>query len=77
MGGSCIDVGNAVAGWKQHMEPLKNIKNKMYLGSPAVCNGPQGLPWLAQFINSCTGCNIDFVNIHWFVFFSFVIKFPP
>ena len=65
MGGSCIDLGTAVAAWKQYMEPQKSLKEKMYLGSPAVTNGPNGLPYLASFISACTGCSIDFVNIHW------------
>lgn len=65
MGGACMDVGTAVSAWKQYMEPQKSLKDKMYLGSPAVTNGPNGLSYLSSFINACTGCNIDFVNIHW------------
>lgn len=28
-------------------------------GAPAVTNGPNGLPWLRQFLSLCTGCKID------------------
>lgn len=66
-GGVCMDVGTAVAAWKQYMEPQKSLKEKMYLGSPAVTNGPNGLTYLSNFMAACTGCSIDFVNIHWYV----------
>jgi hypothetical protein len=36
------------------------------LGAPAVTNGPNGLPWLRQFLSLCTGCKIDFLPIHWY-----------
>lgn len=49
------------------MEPQKSLKDKMYLGSPAVTNGPNSLNYLSSFMSACTGCNIDFVNIHWLV----------
>ena len=66
MGGACMDLGTAVTAWKQWMEPQKALKEKMYLGSPAVTNGANGLNYLASFIDSCTDCNIDFINIHWY-----------
>ncbi|KZM23430.1 uncharacterized protein EKO05_0003966 [Ascochyta rabiei] len=66
MGGACMDLGSSIAAWKQHMEPQKSLKEKMYLGSPAVTNGPNGLAYLSSFINACTGCSIDFINIHWY-----------
>lgn len=63
----------AVAGWRKWIEPLHALKPKMYLGSPAVSNvaGQQnkGLDWLSQFMNTCSGCQIDFINVHWSVFF--------
>jgi hypothetical protein len=67
-----MSIGSAVAAWKQHMEPAKTLKEKMYLGSPAVTNGggSMGLNWLSDFMNACTGCNIDFICIHWQVFSS-------
>jgi hypothetical protein len=36
------------------------------LGAPAVTNGPSGLPWLKEFLGNCTGCQIDFVPLHWY-----------
>jgi hypothetical protein len=66
MGGSCMDLGTAVAAWKQYIEPQKLLKDKMYLGSPAVTNGANGLKYLRSFIDACTGCKVDFVNIHWY-----------
>ncbi|KAI8937966.1 hypothetical protein NX059_005647 [Plenodomus lindquistii] len=69
-GGSCMSVGTAVAGWKQHMQPLKSAKGAMFLGSPAVTNSADtpssGLGWLRSFMEQCTGCDIDFINIHWY-----------
>jgi hypothetical protein len=66
-GGSCIPLSTAIAAWKQYMEPQKQLKMKMYLGSPAVTNGPDGLQYLSDFLAGCTGCNIDFINIHWYL----------
>lgn len=66
-GGVCMDVDTAVAAWKQWMEPQRGLKGNMYLGSPAVTNGAKGLPWLVNFLVSCDGCTVDFINIHWYV----------
>lgn len=67
MGGACMSLAAAVAAWKEHMEPQKSLKEKMYLGSPAVTNGPSGLTYLSYFMTACTGCTIDFINVHWYV----------
>jgi hypothetical protein len=50
------------------MQPAKALKDKMYLGSPAVTNGANGmgLDWLREFMKQCDGCNIDFICIHWY-----------
>jgi len=70
-GGSCIDVPTAVAAWKKYMNPLSTLNPKVYLGSPAVTNaapsGTTGLGWLAKFLEQCNGCQIDHVNVHWYV----------
>jgi hypothetical protein len=62
-------VSSAVAAWKEHMQPAKQLKEKMYLGSPAVTNGVNGmgLDWLKDFMNQCDGCSIDFICLHWYV----------
>ena len=57
----------AADAWKQWMEPQRKLKAKMHLGSPAVTNGQHGLPWLESFMIQCDGCQIDFINIHWYV----------
>jgi hypothetical protein len=51
------------------MQPAKALKDKMYLGSPAVTNGANGmgLDWLREFMKQCDGCDIDFICIHWYV----------
>ncbi|KAF2157084.1 glycoside hydrolase family 128 protein [Myriangium duriaei CBS 260.36] len=38
------------------------------LGAPAVTNGgpPIGTTWLGEFLGNCTGCQIDFINVHWY-----------
>ncbi|KAH6620564.1 hypothetical protein C7974DRAFT_458839 [Boeremia exigua] len=66
MGGSCMDVNTAVATWKEYMEPQHALKEKMYLGSPAVTNGAGGLAYLSSFLAACTGCTVDFIAIHWY-----------
>jgi hypothetical protein len=64
MGGSCMGLDTAVAAWKQYIEPKKDLKDKLYFGSPAFTNGPNSLKYLSSFIDACTGCKIDFINIH-------------
>jgi O-glycosyl hydrolase len=31
-----------------------------------VTNGPDGIPWLQDFIKQCSDCQIDFVQAHWY-----------
>ncbi|KAI4824779.1 hypothetical protein E4T44_10078 [Aureobasidium sp. EXF-8845] len=64
-GASCMQMSTAVKAWKQYMEPFAG---KALLGSPAVTNGgsPMGLTWLQNFMGNCTGCHIDYINIHWY-----------
>ncbi|KAI4745822.1 hypothetical protein E4T50_03821 [Aureobasidium sp. EXF-12298] len=64
-GASCMEMNSAVKAWKQYMEPFAG---KALLGSPAVTNAgsPMGLTWLGNFMGNCTGCHIDFINIHWY-----------
>ncbi len=60
-----MDIPTAVSAYKQFMQPFAG---KAQLGAPAVTNGggQMGLQYMENFINSCTGCTIDFVNIHWY-----------
>ncbi|CAO1597313.1 hypothetical protein XANCAGTX0491_001128 [Xanthoria calcicola] len=65
-----MDVGQSVAGWKDYMEPFHTKHNgAVKLGSPSVCNGPEqhmGLSYLQSFLDSCGGCHVDFIAIHWY-----------
>lgn len=62
-GQACMDPASAAAAYKQYMMPYASTFS---LGAPVVTNGPTGLPWLQEFIALCTGCQIDFVPIHWY-----------
>lgn len=55
----------AAEAWHEYMEPYAG---KAKLGSPAVCNGggTVGLNWLGRFLETCSGCTIDFIAIHWY-----------
>jgi hypothetical protein len=61
------------------MEPAKSLKDKMYLGSPAVTNGANGMgiDWLREFMSQCDGCSIDFICLHWYVAPSFPVPIYP
>ncbi|KAL8678467.1 MAG: hypothetical protein Q9186_005171 [Xanthomendoza sp. 1 TL-2023] len=65
-----MDVGQSVAGWMEYMEPFHAKHNgAVKLGSPSVCNGPEenmGLSYLKSFLDSCGGCHVDFLAIHWY-----------
>jgi hypothetical protein len=69
-GGTCISVADAVQGWRTYMEPYHGHAG---LVSPAVTNA--GLPWLSSFLDQCTGCNIDYVAVHWYDRFDNVAYF--
>ena len=68
-GGSQITPGDAATLYKAQMGPLAG---KALLGGPAVSNGNTttptllGVPWLEQFLSACTGCQIDFMPLHWY-----------
>lgn len=68
-----MTVGAAVAAYQKYMAPYGSANVK--LGSPSVSNGvgtnpatgqPFGLDWLKPFLSQCSGCQIDFVPIHWY-----------
>jgi hypothetical protein len=65
-GQSCMSVASAVSAYQAYINPLKG---SVLLGAPAVTNGIGtliGLDYLKTFIKNCTGCQIDFVPIHWY-----------
>ena len=65
-GGSGLSPADAVTGWNDNIQPFAGGAVK--LGSPSVTNAgaPMGLDWLNQFVQQCNGCQIDFLNIHWY-----------
>ncbi|EKD19510.1 glycosyl hydrolase 53 domain-containing protein [Drepanopeziza brunnea f. sp. 'multigermtubi' MB_m1] len=62
----CISMSpqRAVDAYRKYMMPFAH--REISLGAPAVTNGPDGLPWLREFVRLCTGCQIDFLPIHWY-----------
>jgi len=60
-----MDPGYAAQMYMQYMQPFAD---KASLGGPAVSNGPNGLTWLSNFLDSCDalGCTIDFIPFHWY-----------
>jgi len=75
-----ITVATAVSLWKEYMEPIRSHNGNYRLGAPAVSSGSGGLTWIEAFIQECTGCNIDFVPLHWYgsnanTFESYVASF--
>ncbi|KAH7889902.1 hypothetical protein F5I97DRAFT_608395 [Phlebopus sp. FC_14] len=61
---SNIDPVIAASLWIEYIQPLK--ANGVRVGAPAVSSSSSGMPWLAQFLESCTGCTFDFVPLHWY-----------
>ena len=60
-----MSVNRSVAAYKSYIQPFAG---KAKLGAPAVTNAgpPYGLTYLDWFIGNCTGCQIDFINLHWY-----------
>lgn len=64
-GNSCMNVSAAVSAYKQYIQPLAG---KVKLGAPAVTNAVGdgvGISYLEYFMGNCTGCQVDFVPLHW------------
>lgn len=64
-GSNYMDVATAVETWQKYMEPFAG---KALLVAPAITNvgAPAGLTWLQDFIDACTNCTIDVINLHWY-----------
>lgn len=56
----------AAAAYKTYMQPLAGSAE---LCAPSVTNSGtdgQGLSWLTEFLEHCSDCQIDCLNIHWY-----------
>lgn len=64
-GSACMSINQSVTAYKKAMQPFAG---KVRLGAPAVTDGvsPSGLTYLRDFMGNCTGCTVDFINIHWY-----------
>lgn len=64
-GSACMSVESVVSTFKNYMQPFAG---KAQLGAPAVTNAgsPYGLTYLQKFLDQCTGCQVDFINLHWY-----------
>ncbi|CAJ2507225.1 Uu.00g084110.m01.CDS01 [Anthostomella pinea] len=65
-GSACMTIPQSVAGFQKYFQPFAG---KAKLGAPAVSSSikaAQGLQYLDWFIGNCTGCQIDFINLHWY-----------
>jgi hypothetical protein len=68
-GSACMNVSTAVSYHQQYMQPFAG---KALIGAPAITNSggtdanPMGLQYLQYFLGNCTGCDIDFINLHWY-----------
>lgn len=63
LGQSCMSPQQADNAYRKYILPFSG---RPALGAPAVTNGPNGLKWLRDFLSLCTGCQIEFVPIHWY-----------
>jgi O-glycosyl hydrolase len=63
-GQAFIDAGYGADLWRQNIAPLKS--QGYYLVSPATTSAPKGKVWLQSFMNSCQGCNVDAIALHWY-----------
>jgi hypothetical protein len=64
-----LSAEKAVELWRQHVLPLKQTYPDLKVGSPAVSNGPGGIPWLTRFFDCLGGVQhsgVDHVAIHYY-----------
>jgi hypothetical protein len=61
-----LSVEEAVKLWKENIPSIKKRgKASTRIGSPAISNGPEGIPWLKQFIVELGGIaksDIDYIG---------------
>lgn len=64
--GANLTPAQCVTVYKKYMQPYYGT---VQLGTPAVTNGggQAGLTYLENFVELCTGCGYNFVNVHYFV----------
>jgi hypothetical protein len=62
---ACMDVPSSVAAYKTYLQPFAG---QVLLGAPSITNAapPASLTYLSYFLGNCTGCTIDFINLHWY-----------
>ncbi|KAI0668276.1 glycosyl hydrolase catalytic core-domain-containing protein [Trametes maxima] len=58
-----LDPVTAASLWVQHIEPKRSFGYN--LASPAVSSRPNGQQWMQNFLQSCSGCSIDYIALHW------------
>ncbi|CDO73849.1 Glycoside Hydrolase Family 128 protein [Trametes cinnabarina] len=63
-GQSNLDPATAAALWRDYIEPKRSLGYKTC--SPAVSARSNGLQWMQQFLQACSGCTIDFQCLHWY-----------
>ncbi|KAI7299479.1 glycoside hydrolase family 128 protein [Hortaea werneckii] len=56
---------DAAEAYKKYMSPFAG---KAKMCAPSVTNGggSMGLTWLSNFLDACSDCQIDCINIHWY-----------
>lgn len=62
-------VKDAVELWQQYVLPVKQKHPDYVQGSPAISNGPNGIPWLKEFIQQLGGLDnskIDVIVLHYY-----------
>jgi hypothetical protein len=62
---------DAVAAAAAHSAVMKQITGSVKIGTPSVSNGlnsakTMGLDWMKTFLGACSGCQLDFIDIHWY-----------
>lgn len=64
-GGTCMlgKVDLLVESYKKMLQPYGKTAR---LGSPSVTNGVDGIPYLQEFMQKCSDCQIDYVQAHWY-----------
>lgn len=56
----------AADAYKQYMQPLASDDVKICAPSVTNGGGDKGLGWLSSFLEACSDCTIDCLNVHWY-----------
>lgn len=65
-GGTQLDVGSAVALWRQHAIHFRNSQGTKLISPAITSDQSKGLPWIRNFMSQVRDCPPNAMALHWY-----------